>query len=93
MTMAKIRLIPGQVSAVMSSQGMRDFLSGIVESIASRAQETAARDTGAYADSIAGYVEQRGDRAVGIVSTISPYGAKLEAQTGNLARALGAYRG
>lgn len=91
--MAKIRLIPGEASKVMSSQGMRDLLADLAETVATRAQATAPRVSGAYASSIDSYVEQVGDRAVGIVSTISPYGAKVEAATGNLARALGAVRG
>lgn len=91
--MAKIRLIPGQAGSVMSSQGMRDLLADLAETVASRAQATAPRESGAYAASIDSYVEQVGDRAVGIVSTISPYGAKVEAATGNLARALGTGRG
>lgn len=91
--MAKIRLIPGQASKVMSSQGMRDFLSDLAERVADHAEASAPRVTGAYALSIDSYVEQVGDRAVGIISTISPYGARVEAATGNLARALGAVRG
>lgn len=65
------------------------MLRGKAEAVLSAAQSSAPRVTGAYADSLQ-IVEDVTDRAVARVVTTVPYGLIVEADTGNLARALDA---
>lgn len=94
--MARIKLIRGAVSEVMRSEGMRHLLGDLIgtaedQAVASAPVGKARTDKhpGAYRASISSRVEVRGDRAVGILSSNSPYAWVIESRTGHLSRALG----
>lgn len=86
----KVKLNHGRngVQAVLDGgQGMDSALQQVADQKASRARSTAPVASGAYRDSI--HVEtEHTDRMVKRVVADVPYAAKVEADTGNLGRAL-----
>lgn len=91
--MARIKVNRGGIRAMLGSAGVRDDMTRRAERIAAAARSSAPVRSGEYRDSIR--VEQAttgGYRAVARVVSDVPYAGVVEADTGNLARALDAAR-
>ena len=87
--MARVRLISRGMGQMLGSGEVRALLTAKADAVAARAREGAPVDTGAYRASIE-VVQDSTDRAVVRVVAGVPYALVVEADTGNLARALDA---
>lgn len=87
--MAKIKLIPGAASDLMSSAPVAGLLAKLAGEVLGRAQATAPKRSGRYQSSLFVTTGQHGDRKVSIVGSNDPKALAVESRTGNLAKALG----
>lgn len=78
----------GFFDEVLNSAGVRAAVDLAAERVASAAKATAPVRTGTYRDSIHVEHEQAAHRQVALVVADAPYSIYVEANTGNLARAL-----
>lgn len=86
---AQVKLNSAGVESLLGAPGVRAVCREHAEAVAARARASAPVDTGAYRASI--HVESdTTDRAVERVVASAPHAMLVEANTGNLARALGA---
>jgi hypothetical protein len=88
-TQARTVLNSAGMQAMLVSPGIRADMLSRAEIVAATARASAPVDSGAYRDSITAY-DVTTDRAVGRVGSDLPYASLIEANTGNLARALDA---
>lgn len=89
MARVKVKLISAGMKELLSSDDLRADLTARMERVEARAEATAPVESGAYRASI--HIEQdTTDRAVVRVVADVDYAMGVEAQTGNLARALDA---
>lgn len=84
----RVELDSGGIRELLQSEGVAGYLRERAGAVASAARAGAPVKSGAYRDSIAVRVVPRKDRTVVQVEVTVPYGALIEARTGNLARAL-----
>lgn len=89
--MARVKLISSGVKKILNSGETRDLLTAKAGPVLSAARSGAPVATGEYHDSLA-IVQDTTDRAVTRVVSTAPHGLIVEANTGNLARALDAAR-
>ena len=89
----RIKLNSAGIREVLKSSGVAAELQARAERVAQAAEASAPRESGEYANSIEVVVEQHADRAVAHVVAKAPHSLRLEANTGNLARALDAAGG
>lgn len=87
-----VRISAGGARAVLRAPGVVARLDAMGERVAERARMTAPVDTGAYRDGITVWSDVT-DRAVTRVGSTAPHARLVEANTGNLARALDAAGG
>lgn len=87
----RVKMNSAGVREVLNSSGTRAMLTGKAGPVLSAARSGAPVDTGEYRDSLA-IVQDTTDRAVVRVVSTAPHGMIVEANTGNLARALDAAR-
>lgn len=93
MALAKVRLNHRGVEEVLRSSGVESDLMARAERVASAAEASAPVKSGEYKDSVIAFTEMHSDRVVAHVSVGVRYGMLVEANTGNLARALDAAAG
>lgn len=92
MARTKIKLNHSGMESMLKSSGVRSFLTERAERVLSAARDNAPVVTGEYRDGL--HIEQvTTDRAVVRVAGSSDHDYGVEAQTGNLARALDAAGG
>lgn len=85
----KVKLNSPGMAALLKSAALQADLHARAERVAARARATAPVRSGAYAASIFVF-DTVTDRAVARIATSAPHGLVVEANTGNLAKALGA---
>lgn len=85
----RVRLNPAGIREVLTSAGVESELMSIAEHVAAAARASAPVDSGEYAASIKVFSEQHADRVVAHIAATAPHAMLVEANTGNLARALG----
>lgn len=92
--MAKVgyRLVPGAASQMMMSADVVKFLDAIGAKIEDQARKNAPRKTGEHASTIARRTRRRGDRMVVEITAATDHSLVLEAQTGAMAKSIGAGR-
>jgi len=88
----KVKLHSGSVRALLNSSGVADHLLERANRALAAAQASAPVETGAYRASLRAEIAHT-DRAVGRVVADVPYAVAVEANTGNLSRALDAAGG
>lgn len=90
--MARVRFVPDSAGfrELLKSPEMAAHLKTRADAVASAARSTAPRDTGAYADSIDVRIVEHPTRVVAQVFADDWKSQIIEANTGNLARALDA---
>lgn len=88
----KIKLKSSGMEAMLKSSGVRSFITERAERVLAKAKADAPVATGAYRDGLH-IVQATTDRAVARVSGSSDHDYVVEANTGNLARALDAAGG
>ena len=92
MGLSKFSLNHGGMAALLKSSGVRSFVTSRADAVLSAAESSAPVDTGAYRSSL--HIEQATtDRAVVRVVADVSYALVVEAETGNLSRALDAAGG
>jgi hypothetical protein len=87
MARARININSGGMADLLKSSDVRDDLTARAERVLSAAQSSAPVASGAYRDSLE-IVQATTDRAVVRVVADIDYGYVVEANTGNLSRAL-----
>lgn len=90
--MAKVRFVP-QASGfreLLHSSELAAFLEGKAQAVASAARSNAPVETGEYVDSIDVVIDDHPTRVVAHVVATAEHAMVIEANTGNLARALDA---
>lgn len=90
---AKVKINHRGVEDVLRSPGVESDLIDRAERVAAAAESSAPVRSGDYKDSIVAFTEMHQDRVVAHVSVGVRYGMLVEANTGNLARALDAAAG
>lgn len=85
--MARVRLISNGVKEVLNSSGTRAILTDKAQGVLAAAKSAAPVATGEYQASLQ-IVQATTDRAVTRISSSAPHALAVEANTGNLARAL-----
>lgn len=89
--MNRVRMKHSGVGDLLKSREVADQLRPLAEKVLAQARATAPVDSGAYRDSL--HIEEYvTDRASARVVASVPYAMVVEANTGNLARALDAAR-
>lgn len=88
-----VKLNHAGIRQVLQSSEVAAELQARAEKVAAAAQASAPRQSGEYANSIEVVMDQHSDRAVAHVVAKAPYSLLVEANTGNLARALDAASG
>lgn len=84
----KVKLKSAGMRELLKSAGVGADLKRRAEGVAATARASAPVDSGEYASSISVVVEQHTDRVVAHVVATAPHSMLVEANTGNLARAL-----
>lgn len=89
---AKVRFVPRAAGfrEILKGSGMRAYLQAKADAGLSVAQTNAPVDTGEYAGSLYAEVVDHPTRLVGRIGSRDPKAHVIEANTGNLARALDA---
>jgi hypothetical protein len=87
---ARTVIHPAGVTAMLRSPGIEADMGDRAERGAEFARSTAPVDTGTYRDAIESWTEVTPEAAVGRFGSTVPYSIYVQAQTGNLARALDA---
>lgn len=87
--MAKVKLNGRGIEELLNSSDVRDLLTEKADAVLSAAISSAPVASGEYQSSLH-LVQDTTDRAVVRVATDAPHGRVVEANTGNLARALDA---
>lgn len=85
---AKVKLRSAGVREILTSSATRSLLTDKAEATLARAKSSAPVASGEYRDSLQ-IVQDTTDRAVARVVATAAHGMVVEADTGNLARALG----
>lgn len=86
---ARVKLNSRGIVQILKSSETEAALTAVAEPIAAAARSGAPVESGAYQGSITVAAEQHSDRVVVHVTADVPYAMRVEAKTGNLARALG----
>jgi hypothetical protein len=81
------------IQQLLKSDGVKADLQARADRVASAARGGAPVESGEYVDGIEAVVVEHPTRAVGQVIAKAPHSARVEANTGNLARALDAAGG
>lgn len=89
MAKTKVQFHAGSLDEALRSPKLAAMLQEKAEAVAATARATAPVESGEYRDSIVVQVEQHPTRVVAHVAAKAPHAHLVEADTGNLARALG----
>lgn len=89
----RVKLNNAGIRQVLQSPEVAAELQARAERVAEAARVSAPRASGEYANSIEVVMDQHADRAVAHVVAKAPHSLLVEANTGNLARALDAAAG
>lgn len=90
MARVKVKLNSAGMAELLKSSAVAADLMARGQRVKAAAQASAPRDTGDYANNIVVYADQHKDRVVVHVGSTSEHAAVVEANTGNMARALDA---